>query len=179
MWAHFFGLIVEFFSAFQFFMFVDQFERHVILRKGIFHREVGPGFRWIWPTAYERDISVNVMPEPVYLDVQSLHTKDDYACNIQVGITWRVIDARKYTLDFEDTDDIITMICSGIVTDMVHSTTWKGLREPGAGNRFKGRFNRKVRKYGIEVDETVMQDFGAGRADRMWHEGISLDFGEE
>lgn len=119
------------------------------------------------------------MPEPVYLDVQSLHTKDDYACNIQVGMTWRIIDARKFTLDFDDTEDIVTMVCSGIVTDIVHSTTWKGLREPGVGGSFKGRFNRKVRKYGVEIDTTLVQDFAAGQAVRYWHEGISLDFGDE
>ena len=175
MWARVFDFVAGFFGQFQCWMYVPQFERVVVLRKGIFHRLLEPGAHGIIPFSYEEGTPVNVMPEPIYLDVQSLHTKDDYACNVQIGFTWRIVDPRKYTLDFEDTEDIVTMLTSGVVTETIHETTWAGIRKKGFAQTLQKPFNSAIFAYGVEIDRVIMQDFTAGIAERIWHEGISLD----
>ena len=172
-------LIVEFIELFQIFVFVDEFEGGVVLRRGRFHRTVEPGLRWIIPLHQEDVITVNIKPEPKYLDLQSLHTKDGYACNIQVGYIFRVVDVKKYIIDNEDTEDLVALLCSGVVRNSVQGTNWKELGEVGYPGTLKAPMNRKARKRGAEIDEVVIQDFASGEANRLWHEGISLSVSED
>ena len=167
-------LIIEFLELFQVFFFVDEFEEGVVLRQGRFNRTVGPGFRWIIPLAQEDVIVVNVKPEPMWLDVQSVHTKDDYGSNIQVGIIWRVIDVKTFIIDNEDTEDMVAMLCSGVVWSSVQSCKWTDVRDPGYPHTLKAPMNREVRKRGAEISKVVIQDFAAGDANRIWHEGIDI-----
>lgn len=171
-------LVVRFIALFRVFVFVDYYEEGVILRRGNFHRVVKPGPRLVQPAGQDRLIVVNVKPEPMYLDVQSLHTADDYASNIQVGIIWRVVDTKVFLLDNEDTEDIVGMLCAGVVSRSLHKVKWAGVREDNYPATLKAPMNRKIRKYGAEIDEVVIQDFATGTANRIWHEGISLAVGE-
>ena len=172
-------LVVQFIELFRVFVFVDHYEKGVVLRRGEFHRVVDPGLRLVQPAGQDEVLVANVKPEPMYLDVQSLHTADDYACNIQVGIIWRITDIKLFLLENEDTEDIVSMLCAGIVTKSVHGHKWAALREDGYADTLKAPMNRKVRKRGAEIDEVVVQDFAAGGASRLWHEGIAFDMGED
>lgn len=172
-------LLIEFMELFQIFCFVDAFEEGVILRQGKFHRTVKPGLRWLIPVGQEDVLVANVMPAPRYFDVQSLHTVDDYCANIQVGIIWRVIDIKLFLIDNEETEDIVAMLCSGVVSRSVQGAKWTALRKPEYPDTLRAPMNRKVRKRGVEIDEVIVQDFAAGSADRLWHEGISFSLGED
>jgi len=167
-------LIIEFLELFQVFFFVDEFEEGVVLRQGRFHRTVKPGFRWIIPLSQEDVIVVNVKPEPMWLDVQSVHTKDDYGSNIQVGIIWRVTDVKAFLIDNEDTEDMVAMLCSGVVWKSVQGCKWTEVRNERYPDTLKAPMNRKVRKRGAEIDEVIIQDFASGTANRIWHEGIDI-----
>ncbi len=173
------NLVVEFIELFQVFVFVKHYQEGVVLRRGKFHRVVKPGLRLVQPAGQDEVLVANVKPEPMYLDVQSLHTGDDYASNIQVGLVWRITDIRVFLLENDDTEDIVSMLCSGVVSRSVQSTKWTAIRAPGYPDTLKAPMNRKVRKRGAEIDEVVVQDFAAGGASRLWHEGISLDMGED
>lgn len=172
-------LLVEFVELFQFFMYVDEFEEAVILRFGKYHRTVGPGAHWILPFSMEDAISVNIKPEPMYLDVQSLHTEDQYLINIQVGFTYKVVSPKTFLLDYEDTEDIIALLTSGFVTEAVHNTTWTDLRDGLWLRDLKTRANRAARKRGAVIDEVIVQDMASGSADRLWIEGMSVHLGED
>jgi len=171
-------LLIDFIEMFQCWIYIDQYDEGVILRQGKFHRVVGPGFRWIIPFAQEECIATNTTPEPMYLAVQSLHTADDYAANIQVGIIWRVTDIKLFLIDNENTDSMVSLLCAGVVSKSVTGNKWTALREDGYADSLRAPMNRKVRKRGAEIDEVVVQDFAAGYASRIWHEGIALDMGE-
>jgi len=170
-------LIVQFIELFQVVVFVNHYEEGVILRRGKFHRTVTSGWWWVQPAGQDELLVTNVKPEPMYLDVQSLHTKDDYACNIQVGIIYRITDVKLFLLENEDTPDIIGMLCAGVVSKSVTGNKWTALREDGYADSLRAPMNRKVRKRGAEIDEVVVQDFASGHASRLWHEGIALDMG--
>ncbi len=172
-------ILIEFVELFQVFIFVDEFEEGVVLRRGRFHRTVKPGMRWILPLGQEDVIVVNVKPEPMYLDLQSLHTQDGYISNIQVGIIWRVTDVKVFLIDNEDTEDMVGLLSAGVVSASVQGCKWAEIVDPVYAGTLKAPMNRKVRKRGAEIDEVIVQDFAAGTAGRLWHEGISLTIGED
>lgn len=171
--------VIEFIELFQVYVFVKEYEEGVILRRGRFHRTVKPGFRWIIPLGQEDIIVVNVKPEPMYLDLQSLHTTDGYGANIQLGVIWRVTDVKVFLIDNEDTKNIVGLLASGVVSASVQGCKWAEISDPGYASTLRAPMNRKIRKRGAEIDEVVVQDFAAGAADRLWHEGISFSLGED
>jgi len=172
-------VIIEFIGLFQIVVFIDAYEKGVVLRRGKVRRVLEPGPRWIMPLGQEEVITVNVKPEPMYLDLQSLNTEDGYACNIQIGILWRVTDVLLYLIENEDTEDIVGMLCSGVVSRSVQGCKWTQIGDPGYADTLRAPMNRKVRKRGAEIDEVVVQDFAAGAADRLWHDGITFSLGED
>lgn len=172
-------LLIDFIGLFQCWVYVDEFEKGVVLRAGRFHRTIDPGMRWIIPLDVEKVLVDNSMPEPMYLDLQSLETADGYTCNIQIGLIWRIIDIELFTIRNENTEDMVGLLCSGVVSRSVTATKWTGIRDPGYADTLKAGMNRKVRKRGAEIDEIIVQDFANGRADRLWHEGITLSVGED
>jgi len=172
-------LLVEFMGLFQVVVFVDHYEKGVILRRGKFHRVVEPGWRWIQPAGQDEVIVANVKPEPMYLDVQSLHTSDDYPANIQIGIIWRITDVRTFLLENDGTEDMVGMLCSGVVSRSFQGCKWTDIRDPGYPDTLRAPMNRKVRKRGAEIDEVVVQDFASGSANRLWVEGVTVSMGED
>lgn len=168
-------VIIDFIELGKFFVYIDEFDRGVIMRAGKYNRPAEPGICFIWPLGVEEVFTVNVKPEPMYLDVQSLHTADDYICNIQIGLIWRVVDPKAFIVDNEDTGGIIGMLASGIVADAVEEHKWAEVKTPDWRKALKAPINRKARKRGVEIDEVVKQDFAAGTAGRIWHEGIAMD----
>lgn len=171
-------LFIEFVGLFQCWVYVDEYEKGVVLRLGRFHRTIDPGMRWVLPLGLERAIITNSKPDPLYLHQQSLHTADDYIVNIQIGVIWRITDIKAFLIDNENTEHMVGMLCAGSVARSVQGCKWKDIAHPGYPDTLKSPMNRKVRKRGVEIDEVVIQDFAAGTANRLWVDGVSLSVGE-
>jgi len=172
-------LLIEFIGLFQCFVYVDEYEKGVVLRQGRFHRTVGPGMRWILPLNLEQVLVDNSKPAPMYLDVQSIPTLDDYACNIQVGVIWRIWDIKTWIIDIEDAEDMLGMLCSGVVYDVLQETKWVDAGNKAFKKALIKKMNKLANELGAEIGEVVIQDFATGGADRIWHEGISIGLGFE
>ena len=169
--------IIQFISLFQCWTYIDEFEKGVILRLGRFKRVVNPGPRYLLPLGIDRVLTTNSKPDPLYLDLQSLHTADEYKVNIQIGIIWEVVDPKMFIIDNENTETMIGMLCSGVVLEAIQETNWSKAREEGFAAKLKGPMNRRIKRTGARILDVVFQDFTAGEADRLWHEGINFQLG--
>lgn len=167
-------LLVQFVELFQIFIYVDHYDRAVVLRFGKYHRTVDSGFRFLLPLGMEDVIDINVKPEPQYLDPQSIHTKDEYLTTVQVGYTLRVTDPKTYLLEYEDTDIAIALLVSGMVHDAITGHTWKEVHDGTWLKGLKAKANKKARKRGAFIEELVVQDLASGEANRLWVEGVEL-----
>ena len=166
-------LLIEFIGLFQLYTFVDQYEQGVVLRCGKYHRTVGPGLRWIIPAGFEEVITNNIKPEPMYLDIQSLHSADGYAVNVCIGMEYQIVDIKVHELDFEETATTVALLACGIVAESVQKLKFKELG-PEWVKTLKAPINRKARKRGGEITEIALQDLSNGDAVRYWHEGIEI-----
>ena len=179
MWSQLFTYLVKFIQLAQVWCYIDEFEKAVVLRAGRYKRTIGPGAHLLWPLGVEDRITVNVKPEPVYIDNQSAHCKGEWLMNFQVGMVFRVTNPKKYLVDNEDTEDLIKMLVADLVRRTVQSSTWAEVNHPDFIDQLKVEANKKARKRGASIDELVLVDMANGRADRIWHEGVSLNVGEE
>lgn len=166
-------LIVKFITLFQCWTYIDPFEETLVIRAGKFHRHRGPGWCWLWPLGYESNIAENVKPEPVSLDIQSLHTSDHYAVNISVGAEYEIFDLKAHTLDFEESHATNCMIAAGVITKMVQQSKFSELNDDLVKS-LRSTINRKIKKRGGRFTELALQNLSNGAAVRYWHEGIDL-----
>ncbi len=168
-------LFVDFIEVFQVYTFVDHFDEGVILRKGKFRKVVGAGMHWLLPGKFERIITQNIKPDPMELDIQSVHTLDGYATNFNIGLIWKVTDVREFLLEWENTQQMIDLLATGVCSAAIIDSKWVEVNTNKFLQGLKAPINRKVRKRGAEVTEVMRINCSNGEATRYWHEGI--DFG--
>ena len=169
-------LLITFIGLFQCWTYVPPYERGVVLREGLLNRVIGPGWQWLWPAGYEEFITENVRPEPIKLEVQSLHTKDGFAANISVGAEYEIFDIEAHLLAFEDSFTTNTIVAAGIISTAVQESRFVDVTDAYI-RALRGAINRRIKKRGGRFTELVLTDFSNGEAVRYWHEGIDLCLG--
>jgi regulator of protease activity HflC (stomatin/prohibitin superfamily) len=169
---------IQFIQLFQIYTFVDQYERGVVLTAGKFRgRRIGPGFHFIWPFAVDRVITTNVMPEPVVFGLQSLETKDGRPINIQAAIVYEVVDEYVFLIAKESTRSMLMNTCCGLVSKRVQANDWKDISSPTFADSLKRGLNTRAKKLGCKVSEVEILDCSASTAQKLWHEGITINVG--
>ena len=171
-------LLITFIGLFQCWTYVAPYERGVVLRKGLLDRVIGPGWQWLVPAGFEKYITENIRPEPVKLEVQWLHTKDNYAANISVAAEYEIFDIETHILEFEESFTTNCLIAAGVISTHVQDSKFNAVTNASVSS-LKSKINRKIKKRGGRFTELVLTDLSNGEAIRYWHEGIELDFGGE
>jgi len=177
MWLKVFEFFVKFLTFWQFFTYIDQSDEAVVLRCGRYQRTIRPGLRFLIPFAIEDWTTVNVKPEPAYIDNQSVHGSDDWLWNFQIALEFKVIDPRLYLVEYEETEELIKMLVANQARKAVQGSTWKQVNHPDFIDGIKKKARAIARKRGAEIVDVVLVDLANGSADRLWHEGV--DFGGE
>ena len=166
-------LLIRFVGLFQCWTYIDPYEEAIVLRKGLFHKHCGPGWCWLRPAGIDNHIVENVKPEPVQLEVQSLHTLDDIAANICVGMEYEIVDLKTHTLCFEDTQTTNTMVAAGVISNMVQRHKFADINDDLVKKQ-RAIINKKIKKRGAHITEMMLSDLSNGEAVRYWHEGIEI-----
>lgn len=160
-------LFVQSLQLFQFWAIVTDFERGVVLRFGVFHRELGPGFHWLIPFAVEDLLVDNVVPRTMNLGAQSLTTKDGAQIGLGIIITARINDVRKAILEVEHLDDAVRDSCYAEVAHVVHSHTWDELQSDDVDDELLKACRKRARSYGVEVMRVQLSDLAKTRTYRL------------
>lgn len=169
-------VIIKFIGLARVWFYVDPFEEALIIRAGKFHRKRGPGWWLIIPLGVEECIVENVKPEPIFFEVQSLHTSNDYAMNIGVGAEYEIIDLKAHTLDFENSATTNVIVAAGVITEMVQTNKFNEITGELVKKQLT-KINSRIKKRGARLTGIWLQDASNGQASRYWHEGIELDLG--
>jgi regulator of protease activity HflC (stomatin/prohibitin superfamily) len=160
-------------EAFQFCVFVDQYDRAVVLRAGKYDRTLDPGFHFILPL-FEDLIDVNVKPEPLYIDTLTVHTKDDYLVSCQAGLEIRVYCPKTYLLEYDETDELISLLVAGVISDALRGATWAQVRSGEWKKGILSKAKKIAHQRGATIEKLVVTDLASGEANRLWVEGVEL-----
>lgn len=144
-----------------------EYERGVVLRWGRFHREIGPGFRWMWPFNVEECLYSTVVLETMDLGPQSLTTADEVAVVVRPVVTFTIDDVRKFLLEVDGAKNVIEDATCGILARLVIGATWERVRS----DEFQAEVLRKVRaaarRWGVEVSAVQFADLTRSRSLRL------------
>jgi regulator of protease activity HflC (stomatin/prohibitin superfamily) len=161
-------LVVNFIHLFFFCFTTASYERGVVLRFGLKHRDISPGFHWIWPFHIEQYYSCSIAVETATVGPQSLTTKDDKSIVVSTIITFEVADSTKFLLEVEGGHQVIEDSAYGAVADFVMKRTWNQLREiEDINNDLSKLVRRKASKYGVNIISAQLCDFTASKSLRL------------
>jgi regulator of protease activity HflC (stomatin/prohibitin superfamily) len=160
-------LLLQWVGFFRFWEIIDHYERAVVLRLGHFHRELDPGFHWIWPFNVERVIADNVVPRTMNLGAQSLTSKDGHQIVLGVIVTARIHDIQKAILDVENVDAAVQDSCYAEVARVVHEHTWDEMQAEGINDELLKACRKRAFTYGVEIMRTQVSDLARSKTMRL------------
>jgi modulator of FtsH protease HflK len=151
-------LLLQSIGFFVPFVVVDHYEEAVVLRFGVFHRKLAPGFHWIIPFQVERAIADNVVPRTVNLGAQSLTTSDGKSIVVSGVITASIRDIKKATLEVESVDHALRDSCYGAIGIHVAGNTWDHLRTEEGSEALTKACRKQGWRYGLEIEKVQLSD---------------------
>jgi len=136
---------------------IDCYEGGVVLRFGVWRRDISPGLCWKWPII-ERILTVRTSITTLRLPPQSLTTRDDRPAGISSIIKYSIRDPKPFLLDIDDAIDALADVTAGAVMDTVEASDWKDLIGPSMQKRVIEIVRREVNRYGFQIHAITFAD---------------------
>ena len=153
------------------FQVVDSYERGVILRFGKFNREIGPGFRWLWPLGIESARVDTVVLTTSYLDVQSLTSMDGKSVAIAGIITYDIKNISRYLLEVDEPEDVIHNIVYGCISKNIERHEWQELLSEEFNEAvYTDALYQCMSRVGVRIIEIQWSDKSTARNLRLWND---------
>lgn len=146
------------------FTVIMQYERAVVLRLGVYRRELGPGLHWIVPFGIDSVLADNVVPRTTNLAGQSLTTKDGRTVIAAAIVTSSINNIRKATLEVEGVTEALRDSCYGTIGTLVASHTWDDLRKVEFLETLTKACRKNGWRFGIEIERVALSDLASTKA---------------
>ena len=164
----FIDLLIEIWEWLLPFEVIDQFEKAVILRWGIWNRDLQPGFRWHWPCGIEKVQTSTVVRRTAYLAVQSLTSKDGISVNLSPIVIYKVRNIKRWELDVDEAETAINDITYGLNDELCCETKWSDIHTPWYAKELTRRVQESGTDWGASVLEVKFSDRSKSRSMRLW-----------
>ena len=125
--AHLLEFIKSFWNNLLPFVIVDEYEHGVILKLGKYHKNITAGFIWKWPFIDEPITCRNTVTT-MSIKNQSLTTKDEQPITIECIVKYKIINAKKFLLEVEDSKDAINDVTQGKIKELITNKTWEEVK---------------------------------------------------
>jgi regulator of protease activity HflC (stomatin/prohibitin superfamily) len=160
-------LIISIIDLFRFWQVIAAYQRGIVLRLGVFHRELEPGLHWIIPFGIDHVLDDNVVPRTVALGAQSLVTNDGHTVAVSPVVTARIRDIQKALLEVEGVDHALVDSCSAAVAEHVARSTWDELRAEASAKTLLKECRQQAFRYGIEIIRVQLAEITTCRVIRL------------
>lgn len=170
MFDRIFDAIHTFFSWFQCWAIIDEYERGVVKTLGKRRREnpvLEPGLHWVWPFGVDEVLVENVVPTTIEPDIQSLTTLDGKSICVNVVITWAISDVEKYLFDVESPEDAFEDVVCGLIGEVVVSSNWADIHNAKFVKNMTTSVRRRMHKWGIKVVSLRIKNLSVSRTIRL------------
>ena len=152
---------------------VYSWQRGLVVRGGVIHREVEPGLVALWPFLDEL-IRHSVQEDPLDLQVCTRETSDGVPYSVSAALTYCISDLRKLYTVVGDHEGVVAKVAAGHLGRYVSQANSDDLRS-GAdvdGNAMRS-LNRELRRYGLRVERFYITDCVRTPARRFYLDGLA------
>lgn len=145
---------------------VPQYEQHVVLRYGRFHRELESGIHWRWPFI-ESVLSCSVVYTTSSLGNQTLQTVDGSIVTVSAAFRHRVSSARIYLLETEDAAGAVNDVVQIAVAEAIRKATWNEIIAQAFWEELTRQASNESRKWGVRITRVGYTDLAKIRVMRL------------
>ncbi|RUO26731.1 FtsH protease activity modulator HflK [Aliidiomarina minuta] len=143
------ALVVWFISGFY---TVNEAERGVVLRFGAYHTEVTSGLHWK-PTFVDSVTNVDVNNVSSQQTSGFMLTEDENVVRVELGVQYRVINARGYLYNVEDPDSSLSQITDSALRYVIGHNTMDNILTVG---------REQIRSQTREIVERLVERYNLG-----------------
>lgn len=167
MFAKLVDTLLQFIGSFRFIRIIHQWEVGVVLRLGVYHRTLQPGWHLILPFSLEEVAVEWSIPTVKVLPAQSLTTLDGRSVLVTPVITWSCADAYKLTVTVGGNESALLDSACGVVSRHVTSLPWLDLSSDASMASLTSAIRRRAGRWGIKVHEVQFSDVSLSRTYRV------------
>lgn len=149
MWERLAEYLSNFVHLFKFWTVVHAYERGLVLRFGVLHRELEPGLHWLAPLAVEESLQLIVTSRPLTVSV-SAHTLDDIQVEAELVVTFEVSELETFLLD-QDHEHGPAAAASALLGRHIRAELWEALGTAEASERLLCASTEAFEQLGLTV----------------------------
>lgn len=147
---------------------VNQYDKGVLLRRGLFVRVMDGGIHFKVPFIDEV-IHQTFVTTTMNLPAQSLLTKDKKHIVVKAVIKYNIFDVKVLTLETWDAVDALSDTTQGIVKDVIMDLDFHEINKD-TDNAITIKARREAKKWGIEIEKVTFTNVGEIRSIRLFNE---------
>lgn len=148
---------------------IEQYNKGVLLRNGVFKRVLEPGLHWKAPFI-DSYMECIVVPTTINLPSQSLTTKDEKNLVVRSVIKYQVIEVDTYLLGVYDAVDALADMTMSIIKRAVMDSSWEECKSNDLDNSITTKARREAKKWGIEIIQVTLTDIGQIRSFKLFND---------
>lgn len=151
------------------FFIVDQYNKGVLLRNGMFRKVLEPGLHIKVPfiDSYLEHITVVTTHN---LPSQSLTTKDEKSLVVRSVVKYQVVDIQTLILDVYDAIDAISDMTMAIIKRVIMDSTWEECKSNDLDNQITKKARVEAKKWGIEILQVTLTDIAQMRSFKLFND---------
>jgi regulator of protease activity HflC (stomatin/prohibitin superfamily) len=173
-----FEFLTQFAELFKFWEVIHPYEGGLVLRLGIYHRDLKPGYNWIIPLGFEHTITEYTVPRTSRLHSMSTTTKDGRTVGFEAVVTWRINDLHKSLLEVSSLKDAIADCCMGVIGTELSESSWDDIIHGKTIEALSSVCRKSGWKWGVEIIRIQLTGVAAAKNIRLlqdqYSEGLTV-----
>jgi len=145
----------------RFFWVIRQWEAGVILRFGKYTGEImKPGFHFIAPFAIDEVHTINIIPDVVELEPQTIVMKDKVVVVVQVIVKYQVVDPEICLVEVGSELDALKQFTQGATHTILSDINYSEASVASMEKSIIKEARTEVNKWGIKIHDVTIKSFG-------------------
>jgi regulator of protease activity HflC (stomatin/prohibitin superfamily) len=144
-------------DLFRFWVVLKPYERGILLRLGLFKKELGPGIHWKFPFGIDFVYDEIVVARTASVSALSTTTSDGKSIGFDAVITYCISDLKKAALQVYDVADAITDSCAGIIGTELTKKTWDDIKSGEVVEGLTAACRKRGFRWGVEIQSVQLK----------------------
>jgi regulator of protease activity HflC (stomatin/prohibitin superfamily) len=166
-------MLAQFGELFKFWEVVHPYEGGLVLRLGIYNRDLKAGFNWVIPFGVEHTITEYTVPRTSRTHSMSTTTKDARTVGFEAVITWRINDLKKSLLEVSSLKDALQDCCMGVIGTELSESSWDDIVHGKTIDSLTSSCRKQGWKWGVEVIRVQLTGVVAAKNIRLLQDQYS------
>lgn len=160
-------LLLQFWNSIVPLVIINQYNKGVLLRAGLYKKTLEPGWYLKYPIVDEVLTHV-VVPTTMPLPEQSLVTKDGKDILVEAVIKYSVSDIKILLIEVNDTVDAISDMTRAIIKIILTDKTWEECTSNDVDNQITIKARVEAKRWGVYIEKVTLTSLARGRSLRLF-----------